>query len=495
MKYFLCFFVFYLSSQCCFCQYNLVPNYSFEDSVICPSGNNQSPIPKPWYIPSSFNTNFYFNNCSIDYVWDVPLNYINDSSFQYPKSGNGYAAFDTYIPSSFGWRTYIQVKLKDSLQTGKCYHCTFWVSLGNPCGFATNNISLWLSKTAKYVDTIADPFGLSVIPASPQVYSYGNPVIKDTQNWIKVSSVYVAQGGERFITIGNFKNDANTLFENIGPNTAGQTLYYVDDVSIIPLDSLPLKADAGQDATIALGDSVFIGSLTNGITNITWYNSSGAVINTTAPGFYVSPTVSTFYVVEQTVCGYYSRDTVYVNVGAMPVHLLSFTAQPTSPATVALQWTVEAEQNFDNYEVQRSINGRSFITTATIQGNNSKQYSCLDKIYTEGNQRLYYRLKMVDKDGKYNYSPIETLKLLYSKSFTIYPNPAQTNFKLKMNKNMTGKMSMVITDVSGRVMLHKNYASIEASINVSVNELSDGIYTIKITGKDEQLVHQLVIMK
>ncbi len=354
---------------------------------------------------------------------------------------------------------------------------------------------MWLTRTAQYSDTIADPLGLAIIPANPQIYNYGNPVIKDTQNWVKVSSMYIAQGGEQFITIGNFKNDANTVFVNVGSNTAGQTLYYVDDVSIIPLDSLPLKADAGPDTTIALGDSVFIGSMTNGITNIIWHNSSGALINTVAPGFFVSPTVSTFYVVEQTVCGYYSRDTVHVNVGAMPVHLISFTAQKTAPATVALQWTVEAEQNFKHYEVQRSINGSPFITTATIQASNSKQYSCLDKIYTEGNQRLYYRLKMVDKDGKYNYSPIEKLKLQYSKGFTIYPNPAQTNFKLKMNKNMTGNISMVITDVSGRVMLHKNYASIEASINVSVNDLSDGIYTIKITGKDEQLVHQLVIMK
>lgn len=268
-------------SEKCYCQrYNLVPNYSFEDSVICPSATNGGPIPKPWYLPSNITEAFYLNSCSSVFGLGVPYNTANDTSFQYAKTGNGYAAFDPYIPVN-NKRSYVQVKLKDSLQTGKCYHCTFWVSLSNSCSYATNNIALWFSKTKQYVDTFVSPYAL--LSANPQVFNYGNPVIKDTQNWVKISSVYVAQGGEQFITIGNFKNNANT--NTIELNTKNwQTFYYVDDVSVIPLDSLPLKVDAGPDTTIATGDSVFIGSLTNGITNIKWYNSSRAVINTTAPG-------------------------------------------------------------------------------------------------------------------------------------------------------------------------------------------------------------------
>ncbi len=109
MKYFLCFFVFYLSSQCCFCQYNLVPNYNFEDSVICPTGLNMAPMPRPWYLPTNGNTNFYFNSCSSIFFAGVPYNNINDTSFQYAKSGNGYAAFDAFIPLNS--RIYIQIRL------------------------------------------------------------------------------------------------------------------------------------------------------------------------------------------------------------------------------------------------------------------------------------------------------------------------------------------------------------------------------------------------
>jgi hypothetical protein len=56
----------------------------------------------------------------------------------------------------------------------------------------------------------------------------GNPVIQDTLNWVKVSGCYLAQGGEEYLTIGNFFDNANTQI------TAGNgsSYYYVDDVLV-----------------------------------------------------------------------------------------------------------------------------------------------------------------------------------------------------------------------------------------------------------------------
>lgn len=64
---------------------------------------------------------------------------------------------------------------------GKYYQCKFWVSLCNPCDITYNKIAMWETKTALYLNTIADPSGLAVITANPQVFNYGNPVIIDTQ--------------------------------------------------------------------------------------------------------------------------------------------------------------------------------------------------------------------------------------------------------------------------------------------------------------------------
>ena len=89
MKFLLLLLLFLTTRLYCFPQYNLVPNYSFEDSVICPDNINGNTIPKPWYVPSNFNTNSYVNSCSLIFAAGVPYNLIIDTSFQYAKTGNG----------------------------------------------------------------------------------------------------------------------------------------------------------------------------------------------------------------------------------------------------------------------------------------------------------------------------------------------------------------------------------------------------------------------
>jgi hypothetical protein len=236
----------------------------------------------------------------------VPLHRIpGGSGFQYARTGVAYIGMFYYNGGDS--RNYFQVKLLDSLKAGKCYYAECYVNLGNADKLACNNQAMLFTSQAAYVDT---GNGLKILPATPQVINYGNPVIPDTLNWVKVSSVFTAQGGEQYLTVGNFKYNSQTSIIQIQPTGYFGSVYYVDDVSVYAKDSFPLKADAGRDTTIATGDSAFIGSLTNGLTNVRWYDGTGHAIDSTRPGFFVKPTANTFYVIEQTVCGNYSRDTV-----------------------------------------------------------------------------------------------------------------------------------------------------------------------------------------
>ena len=151
MKHLFAFAIFYLLSYVCYAQYNLVPNYSFEDSVLCPSTANRDPLPRPWYSPSVYGSNNYryLYSCALTYNWWVPYNIIydpagnQDTSFQYARTGYGYAliehSYDLGLPPNS--RNYLQIKLKNNLLSGKCYYCEFWVSLINPVNRATNNIA------------------------------------------------------------------------------------------------------------------------------------------------------------------------------------------------------------------------------------------------------------------------------------------------------------------------------------------------------------------
>ncbi|MCZ2298742.1 MAG: hypothetical protein LC134_04640, partial [Chitinophagales bacterium] len=180
MKY--CFIIlFLLRSYVGYSQYNLVPNYSFEENVVCPSINN-NPVPAPWYLPQNVpNKSAFVHACSTSPDYSVPFNSGN-TGFQYPKTGQGYAGVEVYNLFFFDGRYYLQTKLKSILQTGGCYYGEFWVSLVNYSRIAINNIAMLLTDTAIWSagSSNSPNFGYDLIPANPQIFNYGNPVITDT---------------------------------------------------------------------------------------------------------------------------------------------------------------------------------------------------------------------------------------------------------------------------------------------------------------------------
>ena len=141
--------------------------------------------------------------------------------------------------------------------------------------------------------------------------------MSDTLNWKLIQGIYVANGGESFITIGNFNNDLTT--DTITSNSTSLydgAYYYIDDVSVIEISNLPggMPAFAGNDATISqLTDSVFIGQEISNL-DCNWSILGGVQIATNTSGLYVQPTSTTTYVVEQTLCGTITYDTVTVLV-------------------------------------------------------------------------------------------------------------------------------------------------------------------------------------
>ena len=302
---------------------NLVPNPSFESfNISCSNSTPGGGGLVNWYTPDLYPriSYSYSNSCSINTCCGVPSNG-NGKNYQEPHSGVAYVALAYYFPgnNNNSLRAYMQVKLKSKLNTNQCYYIEYYVSRLEFYKLVHNNLSLLVSDTAIISDSS------KYISAIPQIQQYGNPIITDTLNWVRIGGVYTAHGGEQYITIGNFADDAHTdTLHFPTPGVLFESGYYIDDVSVIPLYSMQLKADAGKDTTIVKGDSVWIGSRLCGLQNVVWYDAYNNVIDTGAPGLWVKPTGNTFYVIEQNVCGQYSRDTVFVGVQALPVSMLNF---------------------------------------------------------------------------------------------------------------------------------------------------------------------------
>jgi gliding motility-associated-like protein len=206
---------------------NLVPNGNFEAFTTCPNALTQIYLAAPWYVPT-FDSSDFYNGCSPSGISGVPANV---NGFQKAHSGSGYAGVSCFSTLSTNHRAYIQVGLTDSLIAQRNYCISVFVNLANTSGFALTELGAFFS-TAPLTSLSQAP--LAVIP---QLSSAAHVYLKDTLNWMLISGNYVAQGGEKYITLGNFKDDANTDTLRLNALSGG-SYYYIDDVSVRSCDSV-----------------------------------------------------------------------------------------------------------------------------------------------------------------------------------------------------------------------------------------------------------------
>jgi hypothetical protein len=97
----------------------------------------------------------------------------------------------------------------------------------------------------------------------------------------------------------------------------------------------------------------------------------------------------------------------------------------------------------------------------------------------------YYRLKQIDKDGNYAYSPIVLLKGDKVKNITItslYPNPAKNEIKVSIESPTAEKVTLLLTDLTGKTIQQKTTTLKSGSnlIDLNVTTLAQGTYFVKI---------------
>lgn len=282
---------------------NLVTNSDFENYTNCPTtgGVDGIELVSPWYSVTNGSVDYY-NICST--LCPIPSR--GQGEYQETFSGNGYAGLWFFSPNVNNVREYLQAPLSTGLLVGRNYRVEFYVNACNISQVYVNNMGLYLSPLP--ISTSGSEY---LIDVSPQIYKHGNPIINDTLNWIKITSVYQALGGESYITIGNFRNDGNTQIEN---NTNQATslpmsYYFVEDVLVEEITSPFWQY---RDTSVYYGDSVLIGPAITGL-DIDWYTSNMEFISN-APGIYVQPATSRNYIAKETFNGVETTHLVHVTV-------------------------------------------------------------------------------------------------------------------------------------------------------------------------------------
>ena len=275
---------------------NLVLNSDFEAYTSCPDAGGQVSFAVPWIGAGSVE---YNNSCAntVSPNYGVPG---YSARYQYAHSGEGYAALLCFYN---GGREYLHSKLSDTMILGKSYHLSFYVNLANFSKYSLSNLALSLTDT-----TIINP-NEEVISLSPNVYLFGKPLIKDTLSWQKIEGLYLSNGTESFITIGNFYDDNNTILEIVNPTGVNAAYYFIDDVSVEEINQPFWQY---HDTTVYYGDSVLIGPALTGL-DIDWYTDNLDFISN-APGIYVTPPTSRDYIAKETFNGVETEHVVHVTV-------------------------------------------------------------------------------------------------------------------------------------------------------------------------------------
>ncbi len=174
------------------------------------------------------------------------------------------------------------------------------------------------------------------------------------------------------------------------------------------------------------------------------------------------------------------------------VELASFSAVTASCNKILLKWETAGEEYNDYIEVQRSVDGKNFVTVGSLKGTNLNvvtPYSFTDEKELDPGATYTYRLNQVSVGGKgeiIQETTIENLCPYKDVVLDIYPNPAFDKAFVTIN-GMSQKEDVTLevnTATGERVMTIKS-ASVTAPNEIRINQLPAGVYNVRIAGRDE----------
>ena len=178
----------------------------------------------------------------------------------------------------------------------------------------------------------------------------------------------------------------------------------------------------------------------------------------------------------------------------LPLKLLSFTAEPAG-ANPKLNWVTAKEVNSSRIEVMRSLNAGEFKTIVSMKAKGgvdfTNTYQYRDTLHSEG--VYYYKLKLVDIDGSFQFSKTISLPAKnFGSSFTAYPNPAPGFTVVRHPVSRIGA-TIELVDMAGRLVRTFKADRNAMQTDLDLRGTGRGIYTIVWKGGGVTLTHRLVV--
>lgn len=185
----------------------------------------------------------------------------------------------------------------------------------------------------------------------------------------------------------------------------------------------------------------------------------------------------------------------------LPIDLKSFTASKYSETAAILNWESASEINASHYEVERSTDLGSWDLVGSVEafGNTlkAKEYELIDtRVPIQSRSKdevFYYRLKMVDVDGAFEYSDTEAVRFdgVKAEGLYAYPNPTRDEIFVSVDGVSDSGAPMMLLDRSGKIVLSQTLRHGQDE-RVSLGELPSGLYHISVQVGTERLTQKVL---
>ncbi|RMG74059.1 MAG: hypothetical protein D6722_02880 [Bacteroidetes bacterium] len=268
----------------------------------------------------------------------------------------------------------------------------------------------------------------------------------------------------------------------------GSRVFSVEVNGVIVLDSLDIYKEVGPNEALVYRDDVWVGP------------DSAIVIK-----FYAHTDYSKLSALELHPHGEGSSfppDNAIrpLNIVSLPVEWGAFDLVTEPDGTLNLSWTTLREENTEAFEVEMSNDGETFMTldrqAAAGYSETERQYHFRTQELDPG--RYVFRLKQIDIDGQYSYSPRREWTVSYGMGLSLatpMPNPSEGLTRLEIMPRTDGELRMRLYSLDGREVRRFTERTLEAgtltNISLDLQDVARGTYLLSLEANGERAHHLL----
>ena len=174
-------------------------------------------------------------------------------------------------------------------------------------------------------------------------------------------------------------------------------------------------------------------------------------------------------------------------LGALPVELIGFNAAKRNKE-VALDWSTASEQDNDFFAIERSNNGNDYYEIGQVEGKGTtlltSRYIFMDKTPTSGDN--YYRLRQVDFNAEFAYSPVRVVRMEQGTSYQVFPTLVSNTLTVRASDISEEDLQLsIISTANGQLISIQTMIAGNTQSEINTESLPQGSYMLQLTKRNE----------